>query len=291
MIRPAWLDPTLYPFASHHLDVGPGRMHYVDEGEGVPIVMVHGTPSWSFLYRNLIQDLSNTYRCVAPDHLGFGLSDTPEAFAYTPEVHAKNLETLIETLGLKDIVLMVHDFGGPIGLPYALDHPENVRALVIMNTWLWRYQGLERAGRVLGNPFGRFLYECLNFSVNVLLKQAFSDKAVLTRDVLNHYREPFPTPASREPLFALVNTINASNAWFETLWDERDAITDKPALLIWGMKDKLVPPEFLLRWQETLKNVETLKLENAGHFVQEEAGQQVAEAVRGFLRSGLGNIL
>ena len=181
MTRHAWLNPTLYPFASHHLDVGPGRMHYVDEGEGVPIVMVHGTPSWSFLYRHLIRGLSADFRCVAPDHLGFGLSDKPEAFAYTPKAHAENLETLIKTLNLKDVVLMVHDFGGPIGLSYALDHPENVRALVIMNTWLWRYRALGQAGRVLGNPLGRFLYERLNFSVSVLLKRvAFADSGVLT---------------------------------------------------------------------------------------------------------------
>ena len=235
------------------------------------------------MYRHLIQDLSNDYRCVAPDHLGFGLSDKPKGFAYTPVAHANNLETLVDTLNLKDIVLMVHDFGGPIGLSYALNYPQNVRALVVMNTWLWRYRALERAGRVLGNPVGELLYKRLNVSVNVLLKQAFSDKAVLTQEILKHYRGPFPTPASREGLFALVNTVEASNAWCETLWSKRDAITYKPTLLAWGMEDKLIPPEFLSRWQETLKTVETLKLDRTGHFVQEEAGRQVTEAVRSFL--------
>lgn len=130
MIRLVWLNPSLNPFPTHDLDTGSGRMHYVDEGEGAPIVMVHGTPSWSFLYRQLIRDLSGSYRCIAPDQLGFGLSDKPETFAYTPAAHAQNLERLIDTLGLKDIVLVVHDFGGPIGLSYALTHPENVRALI-----------------------------------------------------------------------------------------------------------------------------------------------------------------
>lgn len=284
MTRPTWLDPSLYPFAAHHLEVGPGRMHYVDEGDGPPIVMVHGTPSWSFLYRHLIQDLSSSYRCIAPDQLGFGLSDKPETFAYTPAAHAQNLEHLIDTLGLKDIVLIVHDFGGPIGLSYALEHPENVWALVVMDTWLWSNASLEQASRVLGNPFGKFLYTRLNFSVNVLLKRlGFADKTVLTPALLEHYRGPFPTSQSRKALYALVATIAESNNWFGRLWDRRAAIEDKPALLLWGTKDKLVPSGFLARWQKLLKNAETVELD-AGHFLQEEAKEEITQAVRDFLK-------
>ena len=287
MTRPAWLEPPLYPFTSHHLDLPGGRMHYLDEGEGTPVVMVHGTPSWSFLYRHLVKDLSGDYRCVVPDHLGFGLSEKPDGFAYTPMAHAENLETLISTLNLKDIVLVVHDFGGPIGLSYALDHPENVRALVIMNTWLWRNEGLEQAGKLLGNPFGRFLYKRFNFSVNVLLRQrGFSDRAVLTDKLFRHYREPFPTPKSREPLFALVDTLETSNLWFDTLWGRRDALTDKPALLLWGTKDKLIPLTFLAHWQRTLNTAETVELD-AGHFLQEEAAEQITRSVRTFLGSNV----
>ncbi len=102
--------------------------------------MVHGTPTWSFMYRHLIRDLSPRYRCIAPDHLGFGLSDRPAGWSYRPEDQARNLARLIETLGLKDLTLVVHDFGGPIGLAYALDHPENVRRLVLFNTWMWSFR-------------------------------------------------------------------------------------------------------------------------------------------------------
>ena len=262
MTRPAWLEPSLYPFTSHHLDLPAGRMHYLDEGAGTPIVMVHGTPSWSFLYRHLVKDLSSDYRCVVPDHLGFGLSDKPDGFTYTPMAHAENLETLITTLDLKDIILVVHDFGGPIGLSYALNYPENVRGLVIMNTWLWHNKALEQGGRLLGNPFGALLYKRFNFSVNVLLKRmGFNDTTVLTDELFRHYQGPFPTPDSRKPLFALVDTLETSNAWFDSLWARRDALADKPTLLLWGMKDKLVPPAFLTRWQEALHNAETVKLE------------------------------
>ncbi len=287
MTRPAWLNPALYPFSGNYLELGSGRMHYLDEGQGVPVVMVHGTPSWSFLYRHLVRDLSGSYRCIAPDQLGFGLSDKPETFAYTPEAHAENLAHLIDTLELKDVVLIVHDFGGPIGLPYALEHPENVRAVVVMNTWLWPNESLIQAGRVLSNPFGRFLYTRPNVSVNVLLKRlGFADQTVLTSELLKHYRGPFPTPQSCRALYALVATIAESNKWFETLWDKRAAIEDKPALLLWGMKDKLVPSSFLTRWRTVFKNPETLELD-AGHFLQEEVKEQITQAVRDFLRKSV----
>ncbi len=282
MIRPDWLDPA-YPFASHYQDVGAGRLHYLDEGDGPPVVIVHGTPSWSFLYRHLVQDLMDRYRCVASDHLGFGLSDKPAGFPYTPMAHAENLSTFIGALGLKDIVLVVHDFGGPIGLAYALEHPENVRALVVMNAWLWPNETLARAGKLLGNPLGRLLYKQFNVSVEVLLRRAaFTDKKLLTKPLLEHYRGPFRARASREPLWALVDTVGASNRWLETLWAERAAIADKPAQLIWGTKDKLVPLAYLARWQGLFPQAEVLELD-AGHFVQEEAARGVGGAVKRFL--------
>src|SRR5688572_2825134 len=119
--RPSWLDEQAYPFQSRWLDVGPGQVHYVDEGEGPTLLFVHGTPTWSFEYRHVIKALSKKFRCVAPDQLGFGLSDRPADFDYSPESHAKSLRTFVDKLQLRDFVLVVHDFGGPIGLPLALE--------------------------------------------------------------------------------------------------------------------------------------------------------------------------
>ena len=156
--------------------MGPGRIRYVDEGEGRPIVMVHGTPTWSFLYRHLIK-ASPQHRCVAPDLLGFGLSDRPETVSYRPEDQARRLATLIDTLGLKDFTLIVHDFGGPIGLAYAIEHPDRVRSLVLFNTWMWSLAGDRRfvwLGRILGSGLGRVLYERFGFSVNVLWRRPWS---------------------------------------------------------------------------------------------------------------------
>ena len=138
---PAWLDQTAYPFRSRHLSLSAGEMHYVDEGQGDAILLVHGTPTWSFEFRHLIAALSTRHRCVAPDHFGFGLSGRPRAFAYTPEAHAAALGEFVDRLGLDRFTLVVHDFGGPIGLPLALRPQAPVRRLVILNAFAWLLGG------------------------------------------------------------------------------------------------------------------------------------------------------
>ena len=202
---PPWVDRLEYPFEPHGLDVEGGRLSYVDEGEGAPIVMVHGTPTWSFMYRHLIRALSPRYRCVAPDHLGFGLSDRPPDWSYRPADQVRNLARLIETLKLKDITLAVHDFGGPIGLAYALDHPENVRRLVIFNTWMWSFAGDQRVAwpaQLFASRLGRHLYERRAFAVRVMLRHAVADRKRYTRAVERHYLQAldghatWSTPAS-----------------------------------------------------------------------------------------------
>lgn len=285
MTRNDWIDSNLYPYRSRFVDVGPGRVHYVDEGEGPVIVMVHGTPTWSFLYRGLIRDLARDHRVIAIDHLGFGLSDKPEDWSYRPEGHARNLETVIDRLGLRDIALVVHDFGGPIGLAYAIEHPENVRALVLFNTWMWSLRGTssERVSKLMGGPVGRFLYHRLNFSPRVLVKVAFGDKRKLTREVHRHYIDAFPTPASRRGPWVLARELGASSDWYEGLWRRRDRLADKPMLLLWGMKDPAFQPTALERWKGTFPNARTVEFPDAGHFVQEEAPAESARAVRTFL--------
>src|SRR4051812_20025305 len=117
---PPWLDTEAYPFAPHYVALRQGRVHYVDEGSGPVMLLVHGTPTWSFEYRHLIRAFSARFRVIAPDHLGFGLSDRPQRFSYSPEAHAEVLREFVSALGLSDVFLVVHDFGGPIGLPLAL---------------------------------------------------------------------------------------------------------------------------------------------------------------------------
>src|SRR5260370_20636154 len=129
-----WIDRTEYPFRPHYLTTEHGDLHYVDEGLGEVILFVHGNPTWSFMYRHLIRGLHGGFRCVALDHIGFGLSDKPFDVSYLPQFHAANLERFIEERALKDITLVIHDWGGAIGMSYALDHPDNVKRLIVFNT-------------------------------------------------------------------------------------------------------------------------------------------------------------
>jgi len=278
---PAWVDRREYPFEPRGLDVEGGRLSYVDEGEGAPIVMVHGTPTWSFLYRHLIRELSPRYRCLAPDHLGFGLSDRPADWSYRPEDQARNLARFIETLGVKDLTLMVHDYGGPIGLAYALEHPENVRRLVVFNTWMWSFAGdrhVELFVRVLGGRLGRYLYERRGFSVRVMLRHAVADRRRYTRAVERHYLEALDGHAT----WIYARELLGSSAWFDELWRRRDRIARIPAILIWGMKDPAFA-RYLPRWREMFEQAEVVQLADCGHAPPEERAPESLPFLTRFL--------
>jgi pimeloyl-ACP methyl ester carboxylesterase len=282
-----WIDKESYPFKSNYIEANCcDNMHYIDEGKGEVILMVHGTPAWSFLYRHLIKDLSKNYRCIAIDHLGFGLSDKPGKYSYKPEELAKNLRHFIEKMNLKNITLMVHDFGGPIGLAYAIEYPENVKKIVLFNTWMWSFKGnkdAERASKLFGSSFGKFLYKKMNFSPRVMLKMAYGDKKKLTPEIHRHYLQAFPLPDDRNSTWAFAKEIIGSSDWFERLYNQREKISKIPTLILWGMKDKFIKPAFLERWKSILKNKEVHELKEAGHFVQEEEKEEVGRLVRNFL--------
>lgn len=282
-----WLDRREYPFASRYLQVPGGRMHYVDEGIGDPLLMVHGTPTWSFVYRHLIRDLSLDYRVVAVDHLGFGLSDKPEDGLYRPQELATNLRLVIDRLQLRRFTLVVHDFGGPIGLSYAIEEPANVRALVLFNTWMWslRKTSSGRISKLLSGHLGRWLYTRANFSPKVLLRAAYGDKRKLTPDVHRHYIKPFATPGERMAPWVFARELIGSSDWYEYLWNQRERIAGMPALLLWGMKDPAFTPAALERWRLAFRNPRVVQFPAAGHFVQEEAGDEAASAIRGFLQT------
>ncbi|SIT81002.1 alpha/beta fold hydrolase [Pontibacter indicus] len=285
MKSPKWLDRILYPFAHHTLQLQTGQMHYVDEGQGEPIVFVHGTPTWSFVWRQQIKALSRTHRCIAPDHLGFGLSDKPMNFAYTPEAHAHNLEQLIDQLQLKDITLVVHDFGGPIGLSYALKHPENIRRLVILNTWMWSLEDEAQMMKISGflnSGMGRFLYLNLGFSARMLLPKGYHQKRHLSKDVHQHYLSPLSNSRNRIGTWHFAVALKESGLWFDTLWKQREKLRAIPKLILWGEKDKLLPLHLLDKWQQAYPDA-TVKRYEAGHFVQEEKGGEIADAIKHFI--------
>jgi pimeloyl-ACP methyl ester carboxylesterase len=286
MKSPKWLDRILYPFAHHTVQLQTGQLHYVDEGQGEPIVFVHGTPTWSFVWRQQIKALNRTHRCIAPDHLGFGLSDKPTDFAYTPEAHAHNLEQLMEHLQLKDITLVVHDFGGPIGLSYALKHPENVKRIVILNTWMWTLEDEKQIMKIssfLNGAVGRLLYLKLGFSPRMLLPKGYHEKRHLSKDVHQHYLRPLNNSKNRLGTWRFAVALKESGAWFNQLWADREKIRAVPKLILWGDQDKLLPIHLLDKWQQTYPDAH-VKRYKAGHFVQEEKGGEVSDAIREFMK-------
>lgn len=285
MNSPKWLDRILYPFAHHELALDSGLMHYIDEGEGEPIVFIHGTPTWSFLWRQQVKSLSRNYRCIAPDHVGFGLSVKPADFEYTPEAHARNLEQLIQHLQLKNITMVVHDFGGPIGLHYALKYPENVKNLVILNSWMWSLEDekpMMKASQFMSSGLGRFLYTRLAFSPRVLLPKGYYQRKHLTKDINQHYLKPFSSPSDRLGTWQFAVELQKSNQFFDSLWNQRSRLAAIPKLILWGKKDKLLPVHFLAKWQQAFPDAKVIRFE-VGHFLQEEKGGEVADQIRAFM--------
>ena len=166
-----WLDRNLYPFKDRYLDLKHGALHYIDEGAGEVLLFVHGTPAWSFLYRDFIKHFSKKFRCIAIDHLGFGLSHHPKKFNGSVEEHAENLNEFINKLDLREFTLIVHDFGGPIGLAAAIKNHSRIKSVVMFNTWLWETKSNKEAlkvDRIVNSWLGRFLYLHLNFSPKFL---------------------------------------------------------------------------------------------------------------------------
>lgn len=279
----AWVDRAAYPFAPHYDEVDGGLMHYLDEGTGEPIVFVHGTPVWSFVYRHLVRELRQDHRCIAPDHIGFGLSAKPPGWGYQFADHARNLAALIDRLGLDSFTLVVHDLGGPIGLSYALDNPGRVKRLLLCNSFMWPMVdefAVPAAGKLFGGPLGRFLYLNLNASARSLLPLVYGDRSKLTPAIHRQYLAPFPRPDDRHGMYAFAQQMASGAHWTAGLWERRAALAELPARIVWGMKDVAFAPKFLARWRTVLPQAEVSELPGAGHFVQEEAPDACVDALR-----------
>ena len=287
---PTWVDRVGYPFASRVAALDAGRVHYVDEGTGDPVLFVHGTPTWSYEWRHLVAALAPRWRCVAPDLLGFGLSERPPGFPYTPEAHAEVLRAFVDRLGLERLTLVVHDYGGPIGLPLCLDRPDRVRRLVLLNTWLWPLDddpAFRRAGRLMGSRLGRFLYRRCNASLRLIMPHAYGDRRKLTPAIHRQYLAAFPTADDRERvLWTLARALLGSSAYYADLWRRRERLRGRPALIVWGLKDPAFGLPSLERWVGLFgRDAQVVRLPAAGHWPHEEDPQAVRHALVAFLES------
>jgi pimeloyl-ACP methyl ester carboxylesterase len=287
--QPQWLNKQLFPFESKWINVDGHSQHYIDEGSGdQTILFVHGTPEWSFGFRDLVKSPRQNFRCVAIDHLGFGLSDKPENANYTVEAHSKRLTKFIEKLELQDITIVANDFGGGISLGYAVTHSSNVKRVVLFNTWMWSLRedkNFSGPAGVVNTWFGRFLYKKLNMPVNVIMPAAYGDKKKLTPEVHQHYKEVVPDSASRVALYAIALELMNASPWWDSMWSRMNQIESKPFLIFWGMKDNFVKPYMLDKWKQRLPKVKVIEYEDAGHFTQEEKPVEMSTEIERFMKS------
>ena len=262
-------------------------MHFIDEGTGEPIVFVHGNPSWSFEFRHLVKGLRAEYRCIAPDHIGFGLSSrSKNSEDFRPQALARDFEAFLDHLGLRNITLYMTDWGGPIGLSFARAHPDRVKRIVIANTWCWpvsRDPHFAIFSFMMSSWLGKYLIKRHNAFVNKVVPKAVGRKEVLTPQVMEQYRNAQASLGARSASAALPGAIVGATSWLRSIWDDRKAFTQLPAVILWGSKDIAFRKKELERWKSELANVEVHEFEDCGHFLAEENPDQIVPVLSSFM--------
>ncbi len=275
-------DPTLFPFESRWFESSVGPVHYIDEGSGPTLLLMHGNPDWSFLYRRIVAALRDDFRCVVPDYPGFGLSVHPSGYGYTPAEHAVVIGELVDHLGLDDMVVMGQDWGGPIGMDIASRRHERVRGLVMGNTWFWPDDGrtMRMFSKVMGSRPIQRLIERRNFFVSPLMKRSL--KVKLSDEEFAHYTDVLPTPESRTGTAVFPVEILRSHPWLGEL-ETRVAthLADKPVVLIFGRKDPALASDAIIEhWRKQFPDATYVDLPRAGHYIQEDAPDEIVAAIR-----------
>ncbi len=282
--RPDWVDDGLFPYESRFVDLDGARVHYVDEGSGPTLLMLHGNPTWSFLYREIIAALRDRFRCLALDYPGFGLSTAPPGYGYTAAEHSEVVARFVRELDLRDWTPVVQDWGGPIGLGAAAQEPERVAALAILNTWAWPLQGYrdaERFSKLMGGPVGQFAINRLNGFVNLVMPTGVK-RGRLPRTVMDHYRRPFPTVESRRPVAVFPKELLAARRFLEGVEQGLERLRERPALLCFSDGDPVFGERERERFQRALPNHQSATILNAGHYLQEDAPREIADAIAGW---------
>lgn len=288
------MNPPL-PFPSRFLDLGGLRYHYVDEGAGEPVVMVHGNPTWSYYYRNLAAALKGEYRVIVPDHMGCGLSDKPgdDRYSYTLARRVDDLETLLDRLDVRrDVTLVLHDWGGMIGMAYAHRHPERIRRLVLLNTAAFRMPASKRFPWQLwacrNTPLGPFLVRGLNAFVRAAGR--LCTVRPLPDEVRRAYAVPYDSWANRIAVLRFVQDIplGPEDPSYSVVADVEAGLhrfRETPTLICWGERDFVFDGHFLAEWRCRMPHAEVHAFPDAGHFVLEDAGDRIIPLVRSFLKA------
>jgi pimeloyl-ACP methyl ester carboxylesterase len=285
---------TEYPFTGKRLDRDGLNYHYLDEGQGAPVVMVHGNPSWSFYYRNLVLALRDRYRCIVPDHIGCGLSDKPgdNRYTYTLASRVDDLERLLDTLGItENITLVVHDWGGMIGMAYAMRHPERIKRLVILNTGAFHLPKTK--------PLPPALQVCRDTVIGTLLVRGFNAFSVgasyvgckrnpMSAGLRKLYQIPYDSWSNRIATLRFVQDIplEPGDRAYELVSSVAEGINQfrgLPMLICWGELDFVFDKHFLDEWRRRFPQAEVHSFADCGHYILEDARDEVVPLIREFV--------
>ena len=280
----------LYPFESRFIELGPHRMHYLDEGQGETLLMLHGNPTWSFYYRNLVKGLRSQYRCVVPDHIGCGLSDKPQEYNYTLSQHIDNLAALVDHLNLDHLTLVMHDWGGSIGMGLAVRAPEKIKRLIFFNTAAFIADRIPFSINLCRNPvIGPLAILKFNLFARMATSWACKKTNRMVGKVRKGYLAPYNSPQNRIANLRFVQDIPLtpdipSYPVVEHIESQLGYFRDRPAMIIWGMQDFCFTEYFLDRWKKYFPNAEVHEVEQAGHYVVEDADEEIIPWMIQFLR-------
>lgn len=287
---------ALLPFKRNFLDRNGHKLHYINEGQGEPVVMVHGNPSWSFYYRNLVTALADTHQCVVPDHIGTGLSDKPDdqGYDYTLSCRIDDLEALLESLNIREnITLVVHDWGGMIGMGYAARHPDRIKQLVFLNTAAFHLPS--------SKPFPLGLRICRDTLLGTLLVRglnAFSSAASyvgvkrkpMAADIRKAYVAPFNSWANRISTLRFVQDIplKPGDRNYQLVTDIENSLSQfaeaqVPTLICWGLQDFVFDKHFLDVWKQKMPHAQIHEFADCGHYILEDAAEEVIGHIQDFL--------
>jgi haloalkane dehalogenase len=280
--KPTWVDNELFPFESRFLDIDGHTVHYVDEGSGPTLLFLHGNPTWSFVYRDVIRELRDEFRCIALDFPGFGLSAARPGYRYLPEEHTQVVTDVVDALELRGVTLVAHDWGGPIGLATVEQRPAAFESLVLANTWGWPMTGDPKAhvaAHLMGGPVGRLLIRRVNLFVNAMIPAGHRLRKP-TAGEMAHYRNALATTDRRQATAVLPRRITASRALLADVEAGLADVATLPVLIIWGDADIAFGNKERRRWEQIFTDHHTVIVEGAGHFVQSDAPDQFAAAIR-----------
>lgn len=291
------LENTLeesFPFARNYINRNGHQYHYVNEGQGSPVVMVHGNPSWSFYYRNLVTALSENHQCIVPDHIGCGFSDKPDddGYDYTLANRIDDLDALLEHLGVKEnITLVVHDWGGMIGMGFAARYPERVKRLVVLNTGAFHLPEAKKLPPALwlgrNSLLGTVLVRGFNAFSGIASFIGVKRKP-MEKGIRQAYVAPFNSWKNRISTLRFIQDIplkpgDRNYQLVSDIAQSLDKFKAVPMLICWGLKDFVFDKHFLAEWQQRFPDAQVHAFDDCGHYILEDASEEVVPLVKDFL--------